>query len=170
MKTTTQKPTLESLGISCAIESRGISAMNEGERPMLKWEASFWRTNKTQASAISFDYFTGSGCGPKPTQKQFYDAVASFPGFPKSSDVECRAALVAATKANWKPDAIEILWAIARDGDTMEMTFEDWANELGYDVDSRKAEKVYRACQDNALRLRKILSAEQVKEVASLEI
>jgi hypothetical protein len=33
-------------------------------------------------------------------------------------------------------------------------TFEDWASEYGYDTDSRKAEKTYRACLKTALSLR----------------
>lgn len=59
---------------------------------------------------------------------------------------------------------------VARDGDALEMTFEDWANEFGYDTDSRKAEKTYRACQDNALKLKKILSAEQIQALKELDL
>jgi hypothetical protein len=32
--------------------------------------------------------------------------------------------------------------------------FEDWAQELGYDTDSRNAEAIYRACLDIGLKFR----------------
>lgn len=32
--------------------------------------------------------------------------------------------------------------------------FENWASEYGYDTDSRKAESIYQACLDIALKLR----------------
>jgi len=35
--------------------------------------------------------------------------------------------------------------------------FEDWCAELGYDTDSRKAERTFRACQRIAERLRQFL-------------
>jgi hypothetical protein len=166
--TTTDKPTLESLGLTCSIQSKGIRKMNpEDANPMLAWVATF---SNSRGVPQSFDYFTGSGCGPKPTERQLGDALASFRGFPKKSDVDCRAALEAARRAKWTPDPIEILWAIARDGDALESTFEDWAYDLGYDADSRRAEKVYRACQENGFRLRKILSADKIETLKALEL
>jgi hypothetical protein len=35
--------------------------------------------------------------------------------------------------------------------------FEDFANELGYDTDSRKAEKIYNACGKTSKKLKKFL-------------
>lgn len=37
------------------------------------------------------------------------------------------------------------------------LTFEEWASEFGYDTDSRKAEKVYQLCQQQAAALRLFL-------------
>lgn len=88
----------------------------------------------------------------------------------KDKNLLCRISAQWAFKTKWTPDPIEILWAIARDGDALESTFEDWASEYGYDSDSRKAEKIYRACQDGALRLKKILSPEHIETLRNLDL
>lgn len=44
--------------------------------------------------------------------------------------------------------AAEVLGFAAREGrDACSQSFESWANEYGYDTDSRRAEEIYRACQ-----------------------
>ena len=54
-----------------------------------------------------------------------------------------------------KPDAIDVLYSLAMDSDVLDYpSFEDWASNFGYEVDSRKAETTYRACLDIALKLR----------------
>lgn len=45
-----------------------------------------------------------------------------------------------------------------------ENSLEDFCGELGYDEDSRKAEKVYKACQGVAHRLRQFLGEERYEE------
>lgn len=53
--------------------------------------------------------------------------------------------------AHTKPPAIvDVLSCLASDASFVENcdTFEDFANELGYDPDSRKAEATYKACQE----------------------
>ena len=178
METQIEKPTLESLGLKCTIVARGIGRMNEDDKedgqPMLKWNALFTNMRGQQDT---FDYFTGIGCGPQMSEAELrlnFPLVANVPKHNrhniKDKSLLAQIASRAAFKANWTPDPIEILWAIARDGDALESTFEDWASDLGYDADSRKAEKVYRACQDNALRLKKILSADKIELLKGLEI
>lgn len=46
--------------------------------------------------------------------------------------------------------------------------FEDWADELGYDTDSRKAEAIYRACIEIALKIRAMF-ADSVHELSNLQ-
>lgn len=65
---------------------------------------------------------------------------------------------------------IDVLSSLAMDcGDFLDgpITFEDWALGLGYDTDSRKAEAIYRTCQDTAAKLVKLFgSVETVRELA----
>jgi hypothetical protein len=56
------------------------------------------------------------------------------------------------------PAFAEVLASLAMDASVLdEATFEDWASSLGYEPDSRKAEAIYRACLEIALRLRSAL-------------
>ncbi len=53
------------------------------------------------------------------------------------------------------PDICDVVHALVSDASVLDSsTFEDWAGELGYDPDSRKAEATYRACLEIALKLR----------------
>lgn len=53
------------------------------------------------------------------------------------------------------PDPVDVVWSLVMDSSVLdESSFEDWANSLGYDTDSRKAESIYRACLEIALKLR----------------
>lgn len=64
-----------------------------------------------------------------------------------------------------------VLADCCRDGlDASRQTFESWADEYGYDTDSRKAEEIYRACQKNGDRVRKLLnhSPSAVEKLAEL--
>ena len=56
------------------------------------------------------------------------------------------------------PSAADVVYSLASDASAIDCaTFEDWADELGYDADSRKAESIYRACLETGLRLRSAL-------------
>ncbi len=53
------------------------------------------------------------------------------------------------------PGAKDVIASLVMDSSVLdESSFEDWASNLGYDTDSRKAESIYRACLDLALKLR----------------
>lgn len=57
------------------------------------------------------------------------------------------------------PTLAEALDCLASDAAGVEhaRSFEEWAEEYGYDTDSRKAEKTYRLCVDQASELRALL-------------
>ena len=60
------------------------------------------------------------------------------------------------------PDSCDVLHSLVLDADVLEHRgFEYWASNFGYDTDSRKAEAIYRACLDLALKLKNSLSDEQ---------
>ena len=58
-----------------------------------------------------------------------------------------------------EPTAADILDCLASDSASVEncVGFEDWAGDLGYDPDSRTAEKTFKACRKAAERLEKFL-------------
>ena len=54
-----------------------------------------------------------------------------------------------------EPDPVDVIASLVMDSSVLDSGgFEDWASDLGYDIDSRKAEAVYRACLEIALKLR----------------
>lgn len=56
------------------------------------------------------------------------------------------------------PTMADIVCSLLSDAANIEATtFEEWCGEYGYDPDSRKAEKTYRACQDTRVRLVQLL-------------
>jgi hypothetical protein len=58
-----------------------------------------------------------------------------------------------------EPTADEVLDCLASDAAGVENTsdFEDWCSDYGYDADSRKAEKIYKACVHQSERLKTFL-------------
>lgn len=53
------------------------------------------------------------------------------------------------------PDSCDVIWSLSRDCDVLDSAgFESWAQELGYDSDSRKAESLFQECLDLALKFR----------------
>ena len=62
------------------------------------------------------------------------------------------------------------VWAsVCRDADVLDYgRFEDWAEETGYDPDSRSAELTYRACWDIAAPLRRALGPDTMTTLRRL--
>ncbi|MGH8897010.1 MAG: hypothetical protein ACRDZ4_08325 [Egibacteraceae bacterium] len=60
------------------------------------------------------------------------------------------------------PTAIEVLGCLASDARGVDNAggFEAWARELGFDPDSRDAERTYKACEQQAKRLKALLGAD----------
>ena len=57
------------------------------------------------------------------------------------------------------PKAADILDCLASDAASYDnaRSFEDWASEFGYDEDSRKAERIFKACGKQAIKLKRFL-------------
>lgn len=70
-------------------------------------------------------------------------------------DVECRDRYAKPTP----PSLEDVLDSLRSDAESVENNplFDDWAGDMGYDTDSRKAEKVFHACQEVRGQLIKLL-------------
>jgi hypothetical protein len=56
------------------------------------------------------------------------------------------------------PKCDDVIYSLLMDVDAIDHpTFEQWADCVGYDKDSRKAESIYRACIETGLKLRAAL-------------
>lgn len=62
------------------------------------------------------------------------------------------------TKPIPAPTLIDVVYSLLSDSDVLSCSgFEDWASNLGYDTDSREAEKIYKACLEIGLKLQAVL-------------
>lgn len=53
------------------------------------------------------------------------------------------------------PDTCAVIYSLVLDSEAIDYpTFEDWAGNFGYDVDSRAGEAIYRQCLEIGLKLR----------------
>ena len=131
---------------------------NAGEKmPSLNWKVTL---SKGDRKLLTTDYMAGSGrC---PSYKQGDNTISRS----EAVRFECEQGRAAAihntgTKFNLLggkrilPDLADVLHSLVSDADVIDHgSFEEWADNYGYDVDSRAAEKIYRACLDIALTLR----------------
>lgn len=63
------------------------------------------------------------------------------------------------TGSGWRkePGAADVLSCLCSDAYAGEQTFEDFCSDMGMDQDSRKAERIWRACKAIAPKLRRFL-------------
>lgn len=60
----------------------------------------------------------------------------------------------------------DVLYSLIIDSDANDYTFEDWADNFGYDTDSRKAEQIYHACKENARKVNTFIdNLEEAREL-----
>lgn len=56
-----------------------------------------------------------------------------------------------------EPNVYDVLDCLASDASGADESFEGFCSNFGYDTDSRKAEKIYKACKHSGERLKKFL-------------
>jgi hypothetical protein len=67
------------------------------------------------------------------------------------------------------PDATDVLYSLVLDSEVIDCeSFEDWADNFGYDHDSRSAEKIYRSCLETALKMRSLFGEDRLRELRVL--
>lgn len=114
----------------------------------LNWTVTLKRDDR---SILTTDYQAGIAHCPSYKQRITTDVVAAI----KSECETGRLGKFGAHGYVEPPKAADIVHSLIVDSEVMDYaTFEQWAAEFGYDPDSRKAESIYRACLDIALRLR----------------
>jgi hypothetical protein len=65
------------------------------------------------------------------------------------------------------PDFADVMHSLVMDSDVLNNSgFEDWASNFGFETDSRKAESMYRACLEIALKLKAGLGNDGLQTLA----
>lgn len=60
----------------------------------------------------------------------------------------------------WKKE--DILHSLVMDSDCLDMGFEEWADNYGFNPDSRRAENTFRACQEQARNMLKLVDRQEL--------
>lgn len=76
-----------------------------------------------------------------------------------------------AVARQYQPEVTDVLQCLTSDAQSAQNagSFEEWARDFGYDPDSRKAEKAYRGCVDQALALQRWLGLELYQQLLACE-
>ena len=60
----------------------------------------------------------------------------------------------------------DVLYSLVMDSSALEYsTFEEWAEDFGYETNSRKAEKIYKLCLEIGLKLRAMLGSDTMEKL-----
>lgn len=167
------------LSVECAFVPFSQSRNAKETSPSLNWRCRIMRNGREVTGLASVDYMQGSGHCPA--------SKAGAKRFPVKSDLARAIALECDKGRRARPDfggrpyesrdpiapptAVDVISALCMDSDVIDYPrFEDWAENLGYDPDSRSAEKTYRACLETALALRAAIgetALSELREIAS---
>lgn len=68
-----------------------------------------------------------------------------------------------------EPDLDDVMYCLLSDvSDIEDVDFEEWASNLGYDTDSRKAERTFEACKKQLLNLRLLFTNKELEQLHEL--
>lgn len=135
--------------------------------PSLNWKITLKRRGPVLSGEIlETDYMQGIGHVPdyqKLKAKGYHPENAAITGTYTVGPVHVRLAKVP------EPTLRDVLHSLVSDADVLESSgFEDWASNLGYDTDSRKAEAIYRACLEIALKLKALIGQDKLDKLREL--
>lgn len=152
---------ISSLGLeySAQFVPKSKSRNAKEEQPSLNWKV----TLRNAGKSFTTDYMQGIGHLPQLPGKvpsllsREYERVAAESGklgryFSPGSRLMLTEKQVAA------PLLRDVLYCLVSDSSALDFgSFEEWASDYGYDLDSRSDERVYQACLTVALHLRHLL-------------
>jgi len=121
-------------------------------------------TNTKTNKSMSFDFSMGVGILEKQVPKYIDNQYKKYEFIPFSGvPIFKRKEWLSKNKVYPKRPTLgeDVLYCLAMDADVENQgSFEEWASNYGYDEDSRKAEKIYRACKEQTDDLKRVLGAE----------
>ncbi|WP_176025623.1 hypothetical protein [Burkholderia vietnamiensis] len=142
-----------------------ISRNADSNQKSLNWKV----TLSSIRNKMTFDYSKGVGHLPYPNELHLTKHQKSVVNQAVDSAVETGVArkiargAMAFTLLHSKeefptPTLQEVLYSLTQDADvTNYLVYEHWADEFGYDPDSRKGEKIYEECRLQASKLSDVL-------------
>lgn len=126
-----------------------------GEQPHLRWSVSV-RRNGEEFHRV--DYSQGAAFAPSYTQK-------FGPGLTVAVVRECETGYTERGTPVKQPKTADVVHCLLMDASGTEGGFESWAADLGYDSDSRGAERIYNACRAVSVVLNRTFTADELAQL-----
>lgn len=138
----------------------------ENKDPSLNWRVTFSRGGRE----LTTDYMQGIGHLPGYQQRGFNAKSIAGDANVRKACEEGRSLGADPWGPLGKkldaPGVADVLHCLLMDAEVIDAgSFEEWASNYGYDTDSRKAESIYRACLDTALKLRAMLGDDLIGQL-----
>jgi hypothetical protein len=173
---------LDEMGVRIVTEFVPFSkSRNAKENPKVDDMSINWKvTLKRGNQGLTTDYMQGIGHLPEGIKLQFNDkkTIAKVEPIKYAcetgkigyySDISNCVMSSPSKKTLKQPLLIDVLYSLLLDAEVLDYSsFEDWADEMGFDPDSRKDEKVYNACMKIALQMRKLFSDNDIEILREL--
>lgn len=142
---------LAEIGVTFAVYTAGTGLKRDA------WECDGWRVEFGKGAVREmFDYYTGIGY-------RVYNTPA-----PRASRNSMIFADWEKTHIPFPPFAASVLYSLVSDSDARHESFRDWCATYDYDSDSIKALNIYNACCENAERLARVFTREQIAHLETL--
>lgn len=156
---------LQEIGVKFVVYAAGTGLNRDG------WTCDGWRAefrNKT-GTVEMFDYFTGTGHRVIFNERAYEFEKLKLKGLnPRCIAAEQVRKQMEQCVHPFPPFAASVLYSLVTDSSANNMSFNNWCAEYGYDTDSIKALTTYNACCENAKRMRKIFTRDQIEKISEL--
>jgi len=148
------------------VESKFIpfsQSRNKNEKnPSLNWKVTLKQDGR---EILTTDYM--AGCAHAPSYKQSFKrdinnerlvmAECEHGGKAKYMSTMDFIGVPNSLRGTLKPDEQDVIYSLLMDSEVLDYSsFEDWADNFGYEQDSRQAEKTYNACMKIALQMNRL--------------
>lgn len=154
---------IKHLGLTVTSEFVPLSQSRKAKEksPTLNWRVTLVRHGR---DVLTTDYT--AGCAHCPSYKQGARWTLDYDATIRGECETGHAFKSYGRGAKIALDTLDVVYSLAMDSDALDHpAFETWASDLGYDTDSREAEKTYRACLETALKLRAALGDDGLQQL-----
>jgi hypothetical protein len=143
-----------------------------GEKlPQLNWRVTLHDT-KAKRAILTTDYSAGMAYAPSYTGNAFQGMTGRDMELVHHECEHGRPAaytngsVYSVGKKKIEPITADVIYSLVSDASVLDYsTFENWADDMGYDPDSRKGEGIYRLCLSHALALRNAIGEAGLAEL-----
>jgi len=156
------------LTLTAQFVPQSLSRNAQDRTPSLNWRVTLSRKGRT--SFITTDYMQGAGHipgwwslkGGQVYLNNYAREVAEKGRYsPKGPESISRRPLPA-------PSMADVLYCLLSDAEACGLPFEEWAGNLGFDTDSRKAERIYHECVATGRALSRLLTHPEMDRLRDL--